>query len=222
MPLIYNGSTVKNVLWGQEVVKKVVYGSTTVFENEVTYRYKAKAARLGTDSLELPTAEGVYTINNKACMWCFKDVSDVTGNGVKLSECMQKTIISMKFMAYRSSVAPSSDPTNTAWSYGVGFSNSGMSIIYNRSATKHVDRALPTPSATGVLDQGLTTAELMNIFAAENLVSVSGSSGSGVNLVDAGDYYCFGVRCKYPPSGAVIFRCNNTSYDDAYIEIVAQ
>lgn len=222
MPLVYNGNTVKNVLWGQEVVKKVIYGETTIFESEVLYRYKAKAARYGTTSLELPTGEGVYNINNKACMWCFKDVTDVTGNGVKLSDCMAKTIVSMKFLAYRASIAPSSSPTNTSWSYGVGFSNSGMSVIYNRSATKHVDRALPTPTAEGVLDQGLTTAELQNIFDPDNLVHVDGTSGTGTNAVDAGDYICFGVRCMYPPSGAVIFRCNNVSYDDAYIEIVAQ
>ena len=157
-------------------------------------------------------------------MWCFMDENDVTGYSTSLSTCMTKTITSMKFYFYRTNTYGYSSPTNTAWSYNVAITNSGMSSIYNRSASYHFDKAPSTPTAAGVMDSGLTTAELKSIFASGCRKQYTGSSGSGCNALTAGYYYCFGLRCLYPPSGAVQFRCNNvnnTNPYDAYIEIVA-
>ena len=221
MALIYNGTTVTAVKFGTTNLTKVICNGVTVWESTKTYRYKAAAARYGTTSLNLPSTAGNFSISNQAGMWCFPDATDTTGYGVSLSECMSKTITSMIFYFYRTNTYAYSSPNNTCWTYNVSISNSGMSSIYNRSASYHFDKAPSTPSAAGVMDSGLTTEELKAIFASECRKQYSDSSGSGCNALTAGYYYNFGLRCLYPPSGAVQFRCNNVDYDDAYIEIVA-
>ena len=222
MALTYNGVTPTAIIYNNTSLSKVICNGVTVWENSKTYRYKAKAVRIGKTSLSTPTSAGNFQINtDQSCMWCFPDENDATGYGVSLSTCMTKTITSMKFYFYRRNTYGYSSPNNCAWTYNVQINNSGIAAIHNRNNGYSVDRAPSTPSAAGIMDSGLTTAELQNIFASGCRKQYSDSSGSGCNALTAGYYYSFGLRCLYPPSGAVQFRCNNVDYDDAYIEIVA-
>lgn len=222
MAINYNNTNITAVKFGSTSLTKVIYNNTTVWESSKTYRYKAKAVRVGSTSLGTPTSGGVFAINtSQACMWCFPNAVDATGNNVTLSACMNKSISSMKFYFYRTTTYGYSSPNNTAWTYNVDINNSGMSAIFNHNNGYHVNRAPSTPTEVGIMDSGLTTAELQAIFASGCLKNLEADSGSGCNALTAGDYYSFGLRCLYPPSGAVQFRCNNVDYDDAYIEIVA-
>lgn len=221
MSIKYNGATVTAVKFGSTNLTKVIYNGTTVWESSKTYRYKAKAVRVGTSSLGTPSSAGNFSISNQACIWCFPNAVDTTGYGVTLSACMTKSISSMKFYFYRTNTYAYSDAGNTAWTYNVQINNSGIAAVYNRNNGYYYNQAPATPSAAGLMDSGLTTEQLQAIFASGCLKSLGEASGSGVNALTAGDYYSFGLRCMYPPSGQVQFRCNNVDYDDAYIEIVA-
>ncbi len=227
MPLTFNGITPNAIKFGTADLTKVIYNGVTVWEKVTskTYRYKAKAVRIGSNSLSTPTSTGTFQINtNQSCMWCFLDENDVTGYSTSLSICMGKTITSMKFYFYRTNTYGYSSSNNCAWTYNVQINNSGMAAIHNRNNGYNVNRAPSTPSAAGSMDSGLTTAELKNIFASSCRKQYTDTSGSGCNQLTAVNYYSFGLRCLYPPSGAVQFRCNNvnnTNLYDAYIEIVA-
>lgn len=221
MPLIYNGTQITKVIYNGTELTSLIYNGTEIFKSETTYIYKARAARVGTTNLSTPNSSGIFSASGQAFMLCFPDDVDTTGNNVTLYNCMAKTIKSMKLYMYRTNTYASSAAGNTAWSYGVSISNRGIATIYYRSSTNMINKAFPTPSAAGIIDMGLTTAELQNIFAQSNRVALSDASGSGVNALTAGNYWAFGARCLYPPSGAVQFRCDCVNYNDCYVEIVA-
>ena len=220
MALTYNGTNITAVKFGSTNLTKVICNGVTVWESSKTYRYKAKAVRIGTTSLGTPSSAGNFSISNQACMWCFPDAVDTTGYNVTLSTCMGKSITSMKFFFYRTNTYAYSAAGNTAWTYNVQINNSGIAAIYNRNNGSYYNQAPPTPSAVGVMNSGLTTDQLKTIFASGCRKQLTAASGSGCNALTAGYYYSFGLRCLYPPSGAVQFRCNNVDYDDAYVEIV--
>lgn len=221
MALIYNGTEITKVIYNGTELTSLIYNGTEIFNQERTYIYKARAARVGTTALSTPDSTGKFSASGKAFMLCFPNDVDTTGNGVTLYDCMGKNIKSMKLYMNRTNIYPSSDAGNTAWSYGVPISNTGLSTIYNRSSTNRIDKAFPTPASPGLIDMALSTSELLDIFDRNNLVELSSSSGSGVNALTAGNYWAFGARCLYPPSGAVSFRCDCVNYDDCYVEIVA-
>lgn len=226
MPLTYNGNTPQVITYNGNDVKKVIFDGHTVWEKIVsrTYRYKAKACRYGNTSLSFPTSAGVFTLNssNPCVMFCFQDTTDATGYNTSLSTCMTKTITSMAMYFYRANTYGYSASTNTCWTYNQQISNGGMTAIRNRHATYHFDQAPPDPSAVGVQNSGLTTAQLQSIFASSCRYLLSSASGSGCNELTANNYYyAFGFRCLYPPSGSPQFRCDNINYNDVYIDIVA-
>ena len=222
MPLVHNGTTIENVVFNGTPLTAVVFNGTTVYQKQTsrTYIYKAKAARCGTTGLGYGTQDGVFRVDNQAGMWCFKNDVDDTNYNVLLSNCLNKNIQSIKFVAYRANTVASSAAGNTSWTYGVTVSNSGISTIYNRGVN-HIDRALTTPLAVGQVVQDLTTAELQTIFSPAYLNIGVPASGSGVYAMPAGDYWAFGVRALYSP-GQIQFRCDNVNYADAYLEIITQ
>ena len=229
MALIYNGTTITGdytVKYGNTSLTKIIYDGKTVWEKNTskTYRYKAKACRYGSTSLQIPTTAGVFTLNSTypCVMFCFEDTTDVTGYNTTLSTCMGKTITAMQMYFYRANTYGYSSPTNTCWTYNQQISNGGMTAINNRHATYHIDQAPPDPTAVGVQNSGLTMAQLKDIFASGCRYQLSSASGSGCNALTANAYYyAFGFRCKYPPSGSPQFRCDNVNYTDVYIEITA-
>lgn len=226
MALTYKGVTPTEITYNGTSLTKVIYNGTTVWEKNTskTYRYKAKACRYGNTSLQLPTTAGLFTLNssNPSVMFCFQDAVDVTGYNTTLSTCMSKNITSMAMYFYRANTYAYSASTNTCWTYNQQISNGGMTAITNRHATYHIDQAPPNPTAVGVQNSGLTTAQLQTIFASDCRYLLSTASGSGVNALEANKYYyAFGFRCKWPPSGAPQLRCDNVNYTDVYIDIVA-
>lgn len=104
MPLRFNGITPNVIKFGTTDLTKVIYNGVIVWEKVTskTYRYKAKAVRIGSILLSTPTSTGTFQINtNQSCMWCFLDENDVTGYSTSLSTCMGKTITSMKSILMR-------------------------------------------------------------------------------------------------------------------------
>lgn len=226
MGLTFNGSTPETITYNGNDVLKVTYDGVTVWEKVTTktYRYKAKACRYGNTSLQIPTTDGLFTLNSSypSVMFCFQDTLDVTGYNTKLSDCMNKSISSMVMYFYRANTYAYSASTNTCWTYNQQISNGGMTAITNRHATYHIDQAPPNPTAVGVQNSGLSTAQLKNIFASSCRYLLSTASGSGCNALTANNYYyTFGFRCKWPPSGSPQLRCDNINYNDVYIDIVA-
>lgn len=225
MGIKYNGTDITAVKYNGTTIDTFKYNGTVVFQRVTskTYRYKATAIRCGTSSLGTGNTAGVFRVDNQAGMWCFNAATtDITGYGVTLQNCLSKNITSMKFMAYRANTnaAASAGTSGSAWSYGVKISDGGISTIWNVSATNRILRQLPTPSAVGVLDQGLTTNELKTIFGSGFLYSTS-ASGSGIYAIPTGNYWAFGCKAQYS-SGQIQFRCDNVNNNDAYIEIVTQ
>ena len=223
MPLVYNGTEINNVVYNGTTINTIVYNGTTIYTSSRTYKYKAKAIRCGTDALTFGNSSGVFRVDNQGGMWCFKDDTlDSNGSGITLAQCLAKNITSMKFIAYRANTnaASSAGTTGSAWTYGVNVSNGGITTIWSNTYNNRILRQLPTPSAVGLLDQGLTTSELQTIFSAQYLNNNVSASGSGIYEIPAGNYWAFGCKAQYS-IGQIQFRCDNVNYDDAYIEIVA-
>ena len=222
MPINFNGTGITKINYNGTALSKVIYNGVTVWESTKTYRYKAKAARYGTTSMTSPSSAGNFSVSGKAGVWYFMDTTDVTGNNVKLSDCMNKNISSMKFFFYRTNTYPfNQNAGNTAWTYNIQVNNSGVAAVWYKNNGYYFDQVPPTPTEAGIMDSGLTTNQLKSVFAIGCRKNYTDTAGSGCNQLTPGDYYGIGIRCQNAPSGQISFRCNNIDYDDAYIEIVA-
>ena len=226
-PLIFNGTTITGdytVKYGNTELTKIIYNGQTVWEKNTSkvYRYKAKAARYGKTSMTSPSSAGNFSVSGQAGVWYFLDTTDVTGYNTTLSTCMGKTITDMKFFFYRTNTYPfNQNAGNTAWTYNVQVNNSGVAAVWYKNNSYYYDQVPATPTAAGIMNSGLTTAQLKNIFASGCRKQYTDTAGSGCNQLTPGYYYSFGIRCQNAPSGQIMFRCNNIDYDDAYIEITA-
>ena len=256
MALLYNGNQVKAVYYnGNQPVKKVVYNGQTVWESSKTYKFTAQGCLIGADPNNygrITTYDGNYpastngntSLIKKCIVWYFnRDVLDFNGNtNVTLSQCMSKSISSMKFYANRNNLNAANGATYYGWVYGqdtnpyyVSTPNgNGMNVVYKKTGTV-ITRYLPQPSSEGVLDQGLTTQELQAIFNSQWCKQYTGSTitigslNTGVGYVNLQkDQYFYGIGYVYSnynnsaPNFAPSFTFRNPANDhDAYLEIVA-
>ena len=258
MPLIYNGTTITGsytVKYGNTSLTKIIYNGQTVWEKITsrTYKYGAQGAlnpalnqygNVSGYNASNPTAGG-GTISAGAtgiCWYFNKNVADQNGSGVTLYNCMQKTITSMKFVAYRNNTNTGAYGSVHHWVYGSYTTGgntyyvslpqqNGLNLVYRGNGTT-INRTLPQPSAAGLIDQNLTTAELKDIFKNDYCRQYTGSTITiGVNnwptyvgythLVQNEYYYGVGYRYTTTTQNPTFLFRNPANVTDAYVEIVA-
>lgn len=255
MALLYNGNQVKAVYYnGNQPVKKVVYNNVTVWESSKTYRFGAQGALnpaldqygnvSGYNGSNPTAAEGSIAVGEHGIVWYFnRNAADKNGSTETLYSCMQKSITSMKFVAYRSNtLAGNASSAGRTWVYGSYTTGSntyyvsvpatsGLNLVYRGNGST-ISRDLPQPSAAGMIDQNLTTNELKDIFKNEYCRQYTGSTISiGVNNYPTytgytnlpnGQYF-YGLGYRYTSktqNPSFLFR-NPAYFTDAYVEIVA-
>ena len=74
MALIYNGTEINKVIYNGTELTSLIYNGTEIFNQERTYIYKARAARVGTTALSTPDSTGKFSASGKAFMLCFSNV----------------------------------------------------------------------------------------------------------------------------------------------------
>lgn len=258
MALIYNGTTITGsytVMYGSTSLTKIIYDGKTVWEKITsrTYRYGAQGAlnpalnqygNVSGYNASNPTAGGgsISAGATGICWYFNKNVADQNGSGVSLYNCMQKTITSMKFVAYRNNTLTGAYGSVHHWVYGSYTTGgntyyvslpqqSGLNLVYRGNGST-INRVLPQPSAAGMIDQNLTTAELQAIFNNNYCRQYTGSTITiGVNnwptyvgythLVQNEYYYGIGYRYTTTTQNPQFLFRNPANVTDAYVEIVA-
>lgn len=232
MPLIYNGTTVTDVVYNGSTVTKVVYNGTTVYEKITsrTYRYYFTGVLSGESSGisgTYPSGSGVFRINSTyGAMWCINTGStDYTGYNTTFANCMNKTITDMKLFVYRNNTQTfNSSAVQSGWIYNTPPTAGGAratimdASTLNNNGYTHIDTATPVPATAGLVQCSLTTSQLITCFRMTP-TTINAAAGHSPTQIPAGTYNTIGLRGLYSNTPQFKWLANDSAY--GYIEITA-
>lgn len=232
MPLIYNGTTVTDVVYNGVAVTKVVYNGTTVYEKITsrTYGYLFSGVLCGESSGisgSYPSTTGIFRINSTyGAMWCMNiATTDFTGFNTTFSNCMAKNITSMKMYVYRNNAQTfNTTAANSGWIYNTPPTSSGAKALImsssslNAAGYTHVDTTTPVPATAGFVQASLDTSQLVTCFRMTP-TTISSTAGHSPTSIPAGTYLTIGLRGLYSNTPQFKWLGNDSTY--GYIEITA-
>ena len=234
MGIKYNGTDITAVKYNGTTIDKVIYNGTTVFQRVTakTYRYNFAGLLCGNSSGisgSAPSGTGEFTVGTtNGAMWCLSTTgTDSTGYGVTFSDCLTKTITSIKMYVYRNNTQTfnTESAVYSGWIYNPAPTTSGAknlvknSTELNNAGITHIDTTTPVPTTTGLVQISLTTAQLKTCFTMTP-TTINAAAGHSPSQIPAGTYVTLGLRGLYSNNPRFVCVSNNATY--GYVEIVTQ